>query len=134
MEPSENHRSQALVIESCAAEGYVLVRLPITLHHEALQWIFNSAVSMAKRDNVNNAFIDARGVEEMLTDWPACVFGDASQIFRDHRIRCAIVAIPRHSWLLKFIENVALNRGVSMRIFGKQEEAVAWLRTNNPPA
>lgn len=134
MESSGDDRPQALVIESRAAEGYVLVRLPMALHHEALQWIFNSAVSMAKRDDVNNAFVDVRGAEEMLTSWPAYVFGDASQVFRDHRIRCAIVAIPRHAWLLKFIENIALNRGVSMRIFGKQEEAVAWLRAHNSPA
>lgn len=116
------------MIESRAEQGYLFVRLPANFHHDGMQKIFHKIVAAALRDGVHKVLLDTSGMEGRLTGWPGYVFGDASQVFRDHRIRFAILAEPGNLGKLRFIENVAYNRSVPLGVFSSVAEAVDWLQ------
>jgi hypothetical protein len=47
----------------------------------------------------------------------------------DRAFRIAVLGAEGNP-MLRFIENVALNRGFQVKAFTEESEAVAWLRTN----
>ena len=133
MMPPSDRCVQDLVIESRREQGYVLLTVPGNLHHEALKWIFNGAAAMAKSDGLDKVVVDCRGVGNRFSGWSGFLFGEASQVFRDYGIACALLTDPEHVDQLRVIENVAFNRAVSLHIVTTMEAALEWMRGNPLP-
>ena len=75
----------------------------------------------------NKLLIDTTTSESKISDL------DNYEITIDHdsylprTLRTAIVHLPSEIETLKFIENVGVNRGMNMRLFTNEREALDWL-------
>ena len=87
------------------------------------------AVRMLADKGLKKLFVDAKGIQ------PIKSLTDDFEFTEDHRtshppfIRIAVVHHEDQSERFRFIENVAVNRGMDLKVFTDSVKALNWLTT-----
>ena len=88
---------------------------------------YESIAEHCNRANKNKLLLDYTGAHAGISLWDRYFLGEKAQIFRDHRIKVAVVDRPDQRDPQKFAEIVARNRWVNGRGFPNTEDALEWL-------
>ena len=71
--------------------------------------------------------VDARQIDAKMTALDDFEFTQEHQSSLPSSVRIAVIHRPNESERFRFIENVAVNRGIGMKVFTDPVEATNWL-------
>lgn len=118
-----------------AADEFLQMTVEGTIALESSEQILRQIAQSCQHHDQHRVLVDATQLpEKSLSVIDLYQLGSSLQAYgfgSEHRI--AILCSPGESTQRgKFFELVAVNRGASVRVFQKREEALAWLPTEPP--
>jgi len=113
-------------------DGYLQVTASGTRSFETVLALTRDILSACSQEEMKKALVDLRGLRGQLDTLEAFMIPDQyfpELQYRKVLLRCAIVDLEEYQDRVRFFENVAVNRGFSIRFFMDPEEAVKWLKS-----
>jgi hypothetical protein len=88
---------------------------------------YESIAERCKRANKNKLLLHFLEAHAEISLVDRYFLGGEAQIFKRYNLQVAIACRPEHLDEKKFVEIVARNRGVNLRVFTNVEDALEWL-------
>jgi len=85
---------------------------------------FQEILGRARKEKVEAILIDVRGITTEIPTMARLEFGSYMAEKRPHTIKIAFVGSKDAVWPDRFLENVAVNRGVKAKVVTEIEEAL----------
>ena len=112
-----------------ARDAYVFVHLAVRPELDGLTKYANRLLAACRRQRCRNILVDARQLTGLMTVFDRVELGLHFQKHWDQVVRMAAVVreedLPEH----RLFENVAANRGLRVRMFSSEREALSWLES-----
>jgi hypothetical protein len=114
-------------IEAIREEGYILVA-----HHgestvDEIEEARHKVLEFSVEQRLSRVLVDVRGVINTLSTSDHFLVTEGHAKLDSHRPRAALIGRPDQRDDLKFIETVAVNRGMPLKAFSTKEDALKWL-------
>jgi hypothetical protein len=114
-------------IEAIREEGYILVA-----HHgestvDELEEARHKVLELGAEQRISRVLVDVCGVINTLSASDHFFVTQAHAKLGSRKPRTAIIGRPDQRDDVKFIETVAVNRGMAMKAFSTKEDALKWL-------
>ena len=122
------------VAEQIENAGYVSVTLTGDVTMAELIAAREEAASLLAENDCTRLLVDGTKIAQMQSIFDDFAFTAQHRSYLPPPIRTAIVIGQAHLDHMKFVENVAQNRGVNLTLFLEREEALRWLFEHQPDA
>ena len=122
------------VVEHIKDAGYVTVTLTGDVTMAELIASREEAASQLAENDCTSLLVDATRVARMQSIFDDFAFTSQHRSYLPPPIRTAVVIQQAHLDHMRFVENVARNRGVKLTLFIEREEALRWLFEHKPDA
>ena len=88
---------------------------------------FDKIVEANRKFNINNILLDIREFDYDLSDMESFTIGEyIAKNYRETGLKVACLRSPNKN--NDFTETVAVNRGVSFKLFNEEDQAIKWLK------
>jgi hypothetical protein len=114
-------------IEAIRDEGYILVVHHGELTVDELEDARQKVLELGVEQRLSRVLVDVRGVINTLSISDHFFVTEGHAKLGSHRPRAALIARPDQRDDMRFIETVAVNRGMPLKAFSTKEDALEWL-------
>ncbi|MBN2390526.1 MAG: STAS/SEC14 domain-containing protein [Anaerolineae bacterium] len=108
------------------ADGYLMVRVQGEWTADEFGQVMREAANIAQQRGFTRILGDARELAAPKTEFARFQAGQQAVKYFGFDFKVAVVYAEE--FINKFAENVAVNRGVNLRIYSSLDEAVSWLK------
>lgn len=111
-------------------EGYLQATASGTRSFETVLTFIKDLVAVCAKEEAKKALVDIRTFKGKIDTLEAFMIPEQylpELEIRKVLARCAIIDLEENKDRVQFFENVAVNRGFSLRFFTDPDEAVQWL-------
>ena len=110
------------------ADGYLIVRIQGEWTSDTLGQAIQDTANLAKQRGLTRILADLHELAAPSTEFTRFQVGQQAVKYFGFHLKVAVVYTEEFT--NKFAENIAVNRGVNLRIFFNLDEAVSWLKQN----
>lgn len=107
--------------------GYLVARFTGAKTKEEAKQHFELLAEECKRTNKNKLLIDFTEVPADISLLEIYSLGELTRIFAQYKCKVAVICKPENHGSNSFLETVAQNRWVDLRMFTDNQSAMDWL-------